>query len=785
MAEFIGNRGTYFQKDGEDGAQENDRILREKSLPIDKQKDLDRKFLYADSSFVSLVDHLKSIEGEPNEQQKKELEKDWEGIAVAELKQIDSLLNDHFLKFKNPYPYDTRSASGWFENMNQYIDKARGEEWGEKPVSKAWLKRIEADSAWGDNSLKLLVGLSGALDRFFDGGAMISEWVRNRFRSDPVASNFEVAFSKDVPGLAVDSEAKKLLSGEASEGMREKAIRYQDDGMYWRMAVSAYHQYDYTKPQDLSRAKSPEELGTVLMDISPVERRFLEGLFALPSKPGSSGLIDVKINGNLIRIPETVMNWHAMSSSEELKRKYIATMQALMIENARENLDLCEEQKADGSRGFNENLLSDLQDRVSKRRDNILAEWFSPEKDYDTMLSGVVAKSGIVYDWGNMNSAPMAWGYDWSLSEEEVDGQKTYKLKKEVTTGGTTASTDSNTPHFWAFNDITTRGKEWPGGLLPSPAEDFILDTKERSPYELAKFDMNKDPEMKRAYEDVWKPFTDKGKTISFPPEVKAWFDKYMWGYKTSLKLNNGENVYLPMFMLPYNKSINFLDTISLSKEGQKIKYKMVSDNKGGYEVVADKKTIWDELRLKTKLSEINWQSMGDQALYRWLITISQKAKYYTTYKDKMNKGNEGQFLDFYGKPDQLAEFIKRVELGERDERIPTGISMLMTIPMLVVAQRAEMLGVVGKQWKASGTKEAWGADLSGWLKEMRGVTSKKDGIQNFNLLMHRLTRFYGFIYARMASLKAEKDIRKKQDEYDEMKEYLNSMGVGLPTQSV
>ena len=110
---------------------------------------------------------------------------------------------------------------------------------------------------------------------------------------------------------------------------------------------------------------------------------------------------------------------------------------------------------------------------------------------------------------------------------------------------------------------------------------------------------------------------------------------------------------------------------------------------------------------------------------------------------------------------------------------------MLFRSPMLVVAQRAEMLGAVGKQWKASGTKEAWGADLSGWLKEMRGVTSKKDGIQNFNLLMHRLTRFYGFIYARMASLKAEKDIRKKQDEYDEMKEYLNSMGVGLPSQTV
>ena len=50
---------------------------------------------------------------------------------------------------------------------------------------------------------------------------------------------------------------------------------------------------------------------------------------------------------------------------------------------------------------------------------------------------------------------------------------------------------------------------------------------------------------------------------------------------------------------------------------------------------------------------------------------------------------------------------------------------------------------------------------------------------------MHRIARFYGFVYARMAGLKAEKDIRKKQDEYNEMKDYYNSMGVGFPSQTV
>ncbi len=205
----------------------------------------DRDLLYVEKSFTSLVDELKNLEQSETEKEKKEtrerLQKNWENLMTAQLEETESVLDNNLLRFRSSYPYDSRAQTMWFESINKAIRKTKREPWV-KEESKKWLDRVDIDVVWGESNLRVLEGVGTVLPSFFNWGYMLN-WVRERMRTDPIATYYEQTFSEKLPGMHPPEDLGiPLFRSEIKredKGLREKAIDYQDESAFWRMAVAA------------------------------------------------------------------------------------------------------------------------------------------------------------------------------------------------------------------------------------------------------------------------------------------------------------------------------------------------------------------------------------------------------------------------------------------------------------------------------------------------------------------------------------------------------------------
>lgn len=722
----------------------------------------ERKYFQTPPSFQRMAADLESLAGAKPEEKgkvKERLEQDWEHLMGEQLGETEGLLDGQLLRFKNAYPYDSRTTEMWHENLRSGIRLANVEGWANEET-KAWLERVRIDAAWGDGNFRLLVGMSGVLDKFYDGKLML-QWVRERFRSDPVEQYWETTFQGKVPGLELPEAAGAHLTERTREGLRERAIKYQDESYHWRIAVAAVSQWDPDNPND------PEAL---VPNISTAERIFLQTLFRqrVKSPKESKGWVNYKGQ----RMPETMLNWYSMSHVEAYKRNYIATMQALLLTGAKRELDLLL-REGEGNRSYDAEGLEILVKKVEDRRSEILAGWFSGEKDLNTRLAGVVVKSGIVFDWGHMCSAPMSWA--WTFSPEKED--ETVGVK-EMTSGLTTTATDSNTPAFWAWNEINTRNKGWSHGFFPPADEKFRGEVVKNRPDRMPTIPgiengKTSDAVLNRALAELWSGEWD--------PRVKPLFEKMAWGWKTPDDPDGTKGAIIPIFIPPSFTTINFWDTLTLSKVGGKYKIGC----KDGAITQPEHPTVWDELRHGAKMSEFEWKNMGDQAFYRWLITIGQLQRVYVA----LNEPESDDAKLFFGSPTGLEEFIKRVDLGTRDERYPGAVEIMGIAPLLVVLNTVKDKAILSPLGNVQKNRVAWAKSLALWMRAFNELPSAKPpeptGYQHFGTSMAKLVHFYATLFARLGATVGKKDAAKATANYARLKNSFDSVGAGIETTSV
>jgi hypothetical protein len=725
-----------------------------------------RTYLYVEPSFREMVKHLESLSGARTDKAKEslrnELAQDCERIVTSQLAQLEDGLNNQLLRFKNPYPYDSRQQTMWFETLQEAARKSREESWGQSPEAKAWLDRVGIDTVWARSNFRLMEGVGGVIEKFFDGKQMLLGWVRERFRSDPTAEYYRGTFARTLPGFNLE-QIRASLPERAHKGLRETAVEYQDDCAYWRIAVAAVGQKDYT-------AEGEQELMTALTD---TKTDVIQQLFALKGEAQTQG------DGEEARpdlaewvqakdldhpIPKGILNWYTMAGTRGEKERYLATMQALLVLSSKRNLDKLEAEYPDG---VPTDQIRQIVSEVAKKRDEIMQSWYSSDRPRDVAIASVVVKSGIVLDWGHMCSVPMSWG--WTYKEE---GGKLVKIFDE---GGPASATDSSAPALWRHTEIKNQRKSWTKGMFIPTSDAYRKLLAEHSPYWLPdaglKEALDNDPVLKQAWEELWQD--DPELNWKWNDQLKKSLQEMVWAWETRWDVPGKEGIkmVLPIFFPPAVESVNFLNSIALSDteglpEGAQRNIKLGANS------------VWDELCAGGALSEFDWETMGDQALYGWLITINQVGRWTLIMLDPENENTKGQLIDFFGDPDKVIELLKRLDLGNRAEKRPFTILTVALAPLLIALRTTVVANLLSEKGRDQVTRENSAMKIAQWAAKFRNLPDprtadsalklkegEKDGIA-----MLKILRFYATLIARIADVVGKTALLETQNEYDKLK---------------
>jgi hypothetical protein len=685
---------------------------------------------YIDPDLLSLINNLKVLRDPKSGEKEKTKARErlphcWEKLMEAQLDQHEHLLETFFLRMRSAHPYDSRREDAWFGNARETLLRTRRENWTDDVEVKAWLDRAFLDITWGENNFRLLEGLGTVLPLFFDAEKML-KWVQTGPRSDPVASFYQQTFKKEVPGVSLTEEEKKHLPEGLKEGLRERAIKFQDDCTFWRMAVAAVNQLTYDQ----------EGNPKTFVALTPKEIEFIQLLFG--EKDKSEWL---KYQGH--EFPKSILNWYTMGSVEEKKRRYLATMEYLLTAGIRDKL-----------RSEEVDLTKEVQrarERIEERLDN----WFLPDISLKQRLAGVVARSGIVFDWGHMSAGQLGWGFEYE--KNKVTGETT----REVTTGATTVATDIPAAALWRLDECGTQKKGWPEGMLPPMSEEFKKrltenppDWKPRYLERIAK----EDKKLQAALDRLWADEKD----FKWDPQIKKYLEDMLWYWETPYKDEKGRPIVMPMFFPPIFTSLNFWETVTL-EEGRKVQDKLREDGtiEKGYS------SVWEQLaKGEKKMSEFEWEKMGDQAFYRWMITIGQVVRIWTVMVKAENAANEGQFRDFFASPNNLKELLKRANLATRDEKKLMPVLTAALAPMLVVLRTADEYGIIGQAGRDFDRRSAWVGELAKWLVAFSYQPEERSKIEQYNRMMEKFCVFYTTVIGRLGSVAGEEERREGTKKY-------------------
>lgn len=764
------------------------------------------------------------------------MERQYEALIKSGFSRTEEILEDGLLRFQNPYPYDSRYGAMWFKNLQRGIEDLRTREWvGEE--SEAWLDRIEIDVAWAEANFKLLECAGPLMVSYYDGKGMM-QWLR-KIRSMVTASDYQAAFSKELLGLGITEEQKKILRKEAKEGVRERAVEYQDQNHYWRIALGAAAQWDY--------AQEPTEKSD-LFDLNPAELYFINLVFRQdylsttidPDEAGDEKFfaeetwIYHESNPGRKFTPNGLLNWGTMKGSAENKKRYFALMESLLLENAQEELQKTYKEHPDGERSYDEDKLRELAIKIEKRAESILAQGLAvSKKDIGSRLAGIVVRSGVGYDWLHMTTPDL--GCVWKYKEEKTESsaedkkkgtkqkdkkeEKTERARKieeerprfkgvdpegnpkiyvrEGSTGSLYSALDITTPVFWSEHTIDYDKKARSRTeLFPPTSPEFRLEVeiekpgweKDIMPY------YKSDPVMRDAFSLVGinfenYPHSSPAMEQLRESEFNGGLDEgaakalrsMVWAWETPFE-SGGERIAIPIFLPAKLKTINFFKTVTTWKDKEDAEkaenwqshYKELKNkDKEKYpdKLVPPRNTIWEDFVEDRKLpSEIEWDHLAELPLDGWQVSMLQMEMWLKMALDPVSKEDAEKFFD---DPAQLKEFIKRVELGGRDEKVTyveknktvdketadveveadKAVFELAVIPMYVAFWLASKHKLLGSTHLLESELGEWRKELGEWMREMEDLPSKKGKTGNYNYSMSAMTLFYSKLLARAGNI--------------------------------
>lgn len=749
-----------------------------------RRGELRERYGYVDSNLLNIIEGLKKwteigLENEQKER-RKSLRKNNERLMRAQTGQLETIL-DLEMRFKNPYPFDSRQQEAWFKASKDALKKAVEEDWA-KGEARQWIDRMALDLTWGENNFRVLEGMGGVLDKFFDWKKMLF-WVRERYRSDPTASNYEGTFQKEIPGISISEKEKTSLPDELKEGTREKATKYQDECTFWRMAVAEVHQMSGGNPSFMRKLEDGEKT------LSDSEIKFIRLVFedreqlkfALEGRKGeeegrkgeeelkkeySDGIeklirkIDDRGNTWLIyegeAVPRALLNWYAMGSIEEKKRYYLAIMETLLTMDAREKLRSIapdDDQK-----------MKLLADQVRGWAEQCVRQWYKIDRSTDEILAREIVRSGIVQDWGHFSATRLGWGWKYEIEEiEDEQGKKHLEVVRERVGGATTVATDAISAAYWRDYLADNESKPRTLGMFPPMSDDFrerlLKEAPDWKPEYLEKV-AERDEKLQHAFQELWKNNEDYKWEEKVVEELKG----LLWYWETPYEDEKGNPIVVPIFFPPEIASLNFWNTISLSGERD----------------IEFDPTVWDELCGAKPMSEFEWIKMGDQGVYHWMITMGQIIRYLTVMVEPESIGTEVQFKDFFEDTSNLRELLKRTDIGTRGEKQSRAVLTMVLVPLLLSLRLARKYGIIGPAGFKKEERGKWGGEIAWWKNYLTAMPKDYGGVKGYAGGMVKLFRFYTKVFANLAVRAGKKEVDNLQKSYNETRSDCESVGVSL-----
>jgi hypothetical protein len=718
---------------GHYGLQEDDSNQEDWRKVANEQRRLEEPFYGLELSFKKMVAHLENYDDlnlPSRERQELEIniQNEWETIMHSQLLQTEDVIDTYLFRFKSPYPYDTRQQDYWFERHIEGVKVLRkgkrGKDEGEwkMQASKDFMNSLELDLTWGKSNFQILEGMGVVLPYFFDTKLML-EWIKDRNRLDPTITEYEHTFAATLPGHKTDMDpsVKRMLPDSFQEGLRKKAIDFQDKSVFWRMSIAAVHQMEYDEAGNRKTFMRDRDGNETLTD---QEVKFIQYVFG--EQDETKWVVNDK--GHTTR-PETILNYYASEPTEETERKYISRMSIILTSNdIRDKVVNADNEEI-------KRLASEVVDKADKRRQ----DWYAPGRSLDTLLADVVVKSGIVADWGHMSAGDMGWG--WSHYVEDGIPER----KRE--TGSVYRATDVPSAMYW--RDFVKGGQSagyTSSSLMPAMDDKYIKKLDIESPDWKSgnlEQELRNDPVLKKAWERLWSGNWDTNAKANLQNMVWFWETPHSDPRKNT---NTSENIKIPFFFPPTLESLNFFNAVS---------------DKGKLQKGAP--PIWEQLCKGEKLSQIEWNKMTDQSFSRWLVTVQQQVRFYTVMVDPT--GDRGYWEDFFAKPAKLFELNKRINLGVRDEKIQSQIMALALLPQLSVLKLADQYGIISYKGQDSDIVGDMTADLAHWIVKMKSFPEESGGIVNYNDSMVKMAEFYYTLITRYAKVVGDKKLTDVGDQ--------------------
>lgn len=724
-------------------------------------------------SFQSLITKLRKLDEvsvEGVETKERELETEYQVLTYTTLEHNLFVANE-CLEYRNPYAnWTSKPGRDVLQSFLTYLEQESfriqvNKESGEKvsPTREAWIKRMYADFSWMRANYATQEGVGHLMKYYFSGiDGMLNALYEQRL--NPLADDYRKTNGgvDKVPELAVSADEQKLSFGftklssseragaqgvevlPKKEGIRERAVRMQDERFHWEVVIAETGQIDWRSVK-LGVNGQVEDFGKqhYEMKLTPDEVRLIVALFGKGS---------VAFGGKTV--PEKILNWFALKPKDSNKKEYKALVEALVLENARANLSELNSLAGDAR----EQKLSELTTRIRKRADELKVKELG--LTLEEKLARVVVRSGLVNDLGLGFSLKLGWGYEHSKGTREIVFAGVYTGKDDYTPG-------------WPFHHdmIYDRRASKRSSLVIPTSADFrewaVLYPPTKWPDLIWGKDgaFERDPELKRAVEYLFGS-TPEGAAwqrengLSIDQETINILRAMMWGWGTA---------YTSDKITP-SKEITHMDKATNKKEGsQHIIYasfipkeiqvmmffqtiKLGTKNDAGLEM-----TLWEELMSGTDPSKLNWGEMQTDAFDRWHVNMNMLGRTLSPLVDPLKEDFEKSFFQNTG---GLKELLKRLYLGLRDEsvkimidnpekpkeakqvEVPGPLLWCIFASELVALYLSSHNDLISRYYKEGTAHSSFINGLTEWIKTDLWMPGDVPGFENFSGKLTLLTWF-------------------------------------------
>ena len=625
--------------------------------------------------------------GEEREVQAEKTRQHYATVMSQCLDSISSMFDETIDQKKNPYPYDHRTPKITIETVRESFAGLEGEDWLKSEESRLWLKRAERDLDWLDAFLQVSVAQAVSAPYYYDVVLQLQVLKDSRFRAYTTEETLERMFAGEVPGLEFKDEElvavnenkvgiaispkhqegrRPLVEQGEVVGLRELAVKMQDDSFDIRMKIAAVSQSDLALLDKTFMGKS----------LRPGEWSFYKEL-----------LWD---KGQILS--------PYISSTAKDQRKVTAIIEALLLTNARARLNQIISGRPDEKDGEITALLNAVRDVAQEREKS----WFSRDKgDIASQLAVLITRQGFLQDYSFMHAYRYCWAYQWN----EKDQPQTIK---EIKTGSINTPSGDIYSLYWARRahsyDLESNSRTQ---LLFPTEREMRVGLKRRPLGEMDVYnpDSHLDVFLKKQWSYLFgsdieaKQWRGKREYPDIPAHIADTLKSWAWLWRTPYPLKLlGEDLEdkhkldIVMLMPPGFAAANFFENV---KVGEK------EDSEE-----EDKKTVWELIAQGTPLSRIRWKDMDVQQVDRWLVDQEMGSRFMRILIEPFDPEKD----PFYGlvthAPATLGpkEAAKRLRLCFRDNpEVPYSVYELAFIPFLVTLACANKWGITSPEaWEHS-----------------------------------------------------------------------------------